>query len=187
MSGLQAIEEYNKALTSIYEDRKKKLEEYQSKAIDHLRSNYKDFMNENDRNKSTLNRAIGAMETLKSKADKLFQDGFTIINDTINIDNEIITELNKSRIGTFQGISRQTVINEIERKKKEREENEKNGIYNEPEQDNDDVAQVVLEQPYDERADINRKENTGGRKRKRKTNKKNIKKYKKSRKNKYKY
>jgi hypothetical protein len=141
-------------------------------------------MTENDRNKSTLNIAIGAMGTLKSKADQLFKDGFTIINNTINIDNEIITELNKSRIGTFQGLARQTVVNEMERKKKE---NEKNGIYNEPEED-DDVAQAVLEQPYNEREDINRTENRGGRKRK--TNKKyikNIKKYKKSRKNKYKY
>jgi len=129
-------------------------------------------MNENDRNKSTLNRAIGAMETTKSKANQLFEDGFTIINNTINIDNEIITELNKSRIGTLQGLARQTI--------------KENEIIPKP---GDEVAQEVLKQDYDERADINRNENTGGRKRKtnKKTNKKNIKKYKKSRKNKYKY
>jgi hypothetical protein len=174
MAGLEAFAKTNKDLTSIYEERKKKLESYKSQPIDYLRSNYKDFMNENDRNKSTLNRAIGAMETIKSKANKLFDDGFTIINNTINIDNEIITELNKSRIGTLQGLARQTI--------------QENEIKPNP---GDEVAQAVLEQTYDERADINRNENenTGGRKRKtnKKTNKKNIKKYKKSRKNKYKY
>jgi hypothetical protein len=35
------------------------------------------------------------------------------------------------------------------------------------------VAQAVLEQSYDEREDINRNKNIGGRKRKRKTNKTN--------------
>jgi len=133
MAGLEAIAEYNKALTSIYEDRKKILEEYQSKPIDYLRSNYKALMNENDRNISTLNRAIGAMDSLKSKADQLFQDGFTIINNTKNIDNEIYTELNKSQIGTLQGLTRQKI-----------KENEiKPAI-------GDEVAQAVLNQEYNE-------------------------------------
>jgi hypothetical protein len=175
MAGLEGIAQNNKALTSIYEDRKKILEKYQSQPIDYLRSNYKDLMNENDRNISTLNRAIGAMETLKSKADKLFQDGFTILDNTKNIDNEIIAELNKSRIGTLQGLTRQTI----------KEDEIKPAIY-------DQVAQEVVKQDYKERADINRlqNENTGGRKRKtnKKTNKKSKKnKYKKSKKNKYQY
>jgi hypothetical protein len=117
-------------------------------------------MNENDFNKSTLNRALGAMETLKSKADKLFEDGFKIINNTINIDNEIYTELNKSQVGTLQGLARQTIKeNEIKPKL------------------DDVMAQEVVKQDYDERADINRNENEniGGRKRKRKTNKKSRK------------
>jgi len=142
MAGLEAIAEYNKALTSIYEDRKKILEEYQSKPIDYLRSNYKALMNENDRNISTLNRAIGAMDSLKSKADQLFQDGFTIINNTKNIDNEIYTELNKSQIGTLQGLTRQKI-----------KENEiKPAI-------GDEVAQAVLNQEYNEIEDINMNEN----------------------------
>ena len=164
------IVQINKFLQNTYDDRKKLLKWYQSKKIDDLRDNYNNYINENDRDISMTNRTKIILDNLKIKVNNLIQDGLTIINNTINIDNEITAELNKSQVGTLQGITRQTVVkNEIK-----------------PEQD-DVVAQAVLEQPYNEREDINRNANTGGRKRKTKTNKKSRKTNKKSRKNKFKY
>ena len=123
-----------------------------------------------------MNRTRDSMDTIISNTNKLFEEANTIINNTMNIDKEITTELNKSQVGTLQGIARQTIKD----------------IVIVPNQD-DVAAQAVLEQPYDERADIdiNRNENTGRKKRKtnkeNKTNKKSRKTNKKSRKNKYKY
>ena len=159
------IQKIIKLLENIYVDRTKLLKWYQSQKIDHLRDNYNNWINENDIDISTTNRYKIILDNLKIKVNNLLQDGLTIINNTINIDNEITAELNKSQVGTLQGISRQTIVkNEVK-----------------PEED-DVVAQAVLEQPYDERehinrerAYINRNENTGGRRRKRKTNKKNKK------------
>ena len=160
------IEKIIKLLENIYDDRTKLLKWYQSKNIDDLRDNYNNWINENDNDISSSNRNLIILGNLKIKVNNLLQDGLTIINNTINIDKEIIDELNKSQVGTLQGIARQTVFkNEIK-----------------PVQ-YDVVAQEILEQPYDERAHINfinRNENTGGRKRKIKTNKKNNKNNKKS-------
>ena len=160
------IEKIIKLLENIYDDRTKLLKWYQSKNIDDLRDNYNNWINENDNDISSSNRNLIILGNLKIKVNNLLQDGLTIINNTINIDNEITDELNKSQVGTLQGIARQTVFkNEIK-----------------PVQ-YDVVAQEILEQPYDERAHINfinRNENTGGRKRKIKTNKKNNKNNKKS-------
>ena len=162
------IEKIIKLLENIYDNRTKLLKWYQSKKIDDLRDNYNNWINENDSDISSTNRNKIMLDNYKIKVNNLLQDGLTIINNTINIDNEITSELNKSQVGTLQGVARQTVVkNEIK-----------------PDQD-DVVAQAVLEQPYDERADINRNrnENTGGRKRKiNKTNKKSRKTNKKSRK-----
>jgi hypothetical protein len=150
------IEKIIKLLENIYDDRTKLLKWYQSKKIDELRDNYNNWINENDEEISATNRNKMILDNLKIKVNNLLQDGLTIINNTINIDNEITAELNKSQVGTLQGLARQTIVkNEIK-----------------PEQ-NDAVAQAVLEQSYDEREDINRNKNIGGRKRKRKTNKTN--------------
>ena len=161
------IQKIIKLLENIYVDRTKLLKWYQSQKIDHLRDNYNNWINENDIDISTTNRYKIILDNLKIKVNNLLQDGLTIINNTINIDNEITAELNKSQVGTCQGISRQTIV--------------KNEVI--PEED-DVVAQAVLEQPYDEREHINRNENTNTGGRKRKTNKKNKKTNKKSIKNK---
>ena len=164
------IEKIIKFLENTYDDRIKLLKLYQSKKIDDLRDNYNNYINENDRDISATNRIKIILDNLKIKVGNLLQDGSTIINNTINIDNEITSELNKSQVGKLQGLTRQTIA--------------KNEII--PKED-DVVGQAVLEQTYNEREDINRDENTGGRKRKRKTNKKKSRKSRKSRKNKYKY
>lgn len=100
--------------------------------------------------------------------NELTQKGFESEKKSRKIDEEIVDILNSSRIGTLQGITRQ-IIHE-----------------NDIEPNPDDVgANTVLNQSYDERADIIRNTNKGGRKRK--TNKKTRKTNKKTRKNKYKY
>ena len=148
----------------------------QSHIIESVQNTIENNNQEFNKNQSIFNIAIQKLDNdnrnliilgnLKIKVNNLLQDGLTIINNTINIDKEITDELNKSQVGTLQGIARQTVFkNEIK-----------------PVQ-YDVVAQEILEQPYDERAHINfinRNENTGGRKRKIKTNKKNNKNNKKS-------
>ena len=137
---------------------------YLTKSTDLLRQNYKNYINEVGLSLGRLNNTKEAL----TKYNELTQQGFEIEQKTRKIDKEIVDILNSSRVGTLQGLARQTI--------------KENNI--EPNKD-DVVAQAVLEQPYDERADINRNAITGGRKRK--TNKKRRKIKKKSRKNKYKY
>ena len=168
MSTFINIEESVKKLKDYYNKRKDLLELYKSKNPAELRQKYDDLIRGNNNSILLLNNTTAAMDSIFSIQKNIFDESNTIINNTMNIDKEITALLNKYQVGTLQGIARQTVVdNRIE-----------------PNQD-DIVAQAVLTQPYDEREDINRNENTGGRKRKRKTNKKSRKTNKKSRKNKY--
>jgi uncharacterized protein YydD (DUF2326 family) len=161
---IKIYREYIKELDDIYKTRESLKNSYLTKSTDLLRQNYKNYINEVGLSLGRLNNTKEAL----TKYNELTQQGFEIEQKTRKIDKEIVDILNSSRVGTLQGLARQTI--------------KENNI--EPNKD-DVVAQAVLEQPYDERADINRNTITGGRKRK--TNQKRRKKNKKSRKNKYKY
>jgi hypothetical protein len=154
---MEGVENYIKVLGDYTNDRKKVKELYLSKSVDYLRSNYPKFINEVGYSLGKLNNVKEAL----GKLTELTQKGVESEKNSRKIDQEIVAILNSSRVGTLQGITRQTI--------------RENDIKHNP---GDEVAKTVLNQSYDERADIKRNLNTGGRKRK--TNKK-------SRKNKYKY
>jgi hypothetical protein len=163
---MEEVENYIKALGDYTNDRKKVKELYLSKSVDYLRSNYPKFINE-------VGYSFGKLNNVKEslgKLTELTQKGVESEKNSRKIDEEIVAILNSSRVGTLQGITRQTI--------------RENDIKPNPD---DKVAETVVNQPYDERSDIKSNLNTGGRKRKRKTNKKLEKQIKKTRKNKYKY
>ena len=91
-------------------------------------------------------------EELEESINNL-EDGKELVDKKSEIIQNIKTIVNSLRVGTLQGITRQTI--------------KENNIVPEP---NDEIAQNVLDQPYNELEDINRNQSAGLNKR-RKTNK----------------
>ena len=135
---MDGVEEYIKSLENYNNERKKLKKLYESKSIEDLRSNYAKYIKEVGYSLGRLNNTKEALE----KLNELTQKGVTYEENSRKIDKEIIGILNSSRIGTLQGIARQTL----------REQK----INPNPE---DVMATEVLKQSYDESADIIRNQN----------------------------
>jgi hypothetical protein len=122
-----------------------------------VRQNYDNYWDLINKKEIEINEE---KEELEESINNL-EDGKELVDKKSEIIQNIKTIMNSLRVGTLQGITRQTI--------KE---------YNIVPEPNDEIAQNVLDQPYDELEDINRNQNqnqnqnqSAGLNKRRKTNK----------------